>query len=94
MKDYKEIPIKYICYILKIHDKDIFKVGITNRLKARMRNLRVSMYEDVDCVNEYEFNDRQEALNCERMIKKESEKWRIKGEWYTRIEKIEKLKSE
>jgi predicted GIY-YIG superfamily endonuclease len=88
MKDYQKMDVKNICYILKINDKEIYKVGVTNKLKARLRNLRVSIYEDVECVNEYEFKSRKDALECERNLKKNNKEHRIKGEWYSKNPKI------
>ena len=85
MRDYNKIPIEYVCYILKIHDKDIYKVGISNKLKARMRNLRVSFYENVECVNEFEFATRKEALEYEKALKENNQQYHIKGEWFSQI---------
>ena len=88
MKDYNKIPISYVCYILKIDDKEIYKIGMSNKLKARMRNLRVSFYENINCIKTFEFPCRKEALEFEKQLKIDSHEYHIRGEWYYHINSI------
>ncbi len=85
MKDYYRIPINFQVYIIKIKNKPIYKVGVSNKLKARLRNLKVSIYEEFDILYVFPHNTRQEARSHEQKIKLCNAIYRIRGEWYSNL---------
>ena len=81
MKDYNRIPVSYVCYILKIKDKEIYKVGRSNKLKCRLRNLKVSLYEEFCVLHQFEHATHNEAVIHERLLKTINAPNKIRGEW-------------
>lgn len=92
-KYYQNIPNEYCIYFIKIENKNIFKIGRTNKFKIRLKNLKVSLYEKFS----YEILKcccRESSIKKEKFLKKELECYNIIGEWYDcNIEIIDNLKS-
>ena len=63
---YSQIPNEHVVYILKIKDKEIYKIGYTNKLSIRLRNLSVSLYEQFDVIKTFRFNTRKESQDAEK----------------------------
>lgn len=79
---YRKFEERHTIYILKIQDKNIFKIGRTNKLYWRLKNIRVSLYENSDIYELIDCCCKQNALKKENFVKSQLEKYRLRGEWY------------
>ena len=83
LKRYHEIEKdNFTVYILKIENKNVFKVGKTNRLKYRLINLRQALYENVDIYRLISCPDSNSAISLERKIQHMLKEYRIRREWF------------
>jgi len=79
---YDSIPHEWVIYIIKIKDKDIYKIGRSSKIKYRIRNLRVSIYEDFE-FDVIKMCCRESSIKKERYIKEKLQEFRInKSEWF------------
>jgi len=75
---------EYVVYILKIVDKNIYKIGKTNSLKHRLINLKQSIYEEIVIHSVISCQTNTEALLKEKWLQHQLESYRIpsKKEWF------------
>ena len=81
-KYHNETENQYIVYIIKIQDKNIWKIGKTNKLKYRMINLKQSLYEDFEIYRTIQRGNNEDALKLERYLKRELHSFNIRREWF------------
>lgn len=79
---HNETENQYIVYIINIKDKNIWKIGKTNKLKYRLVNLKQSLYEEFEIYKTIRRDNNEDALKLERYIKKELQTYNIRGEWF------------
>jgi len=79
---HNETENQYIVYIIKIQDKNIWKIGKTNKLKYRLINLKQSLYEDFDIYKTIRRDNNEDALKLEGDLKKELQHFNIRREWF------------
>ena len=72
----------YHLYVIKIKDKDIYKIGKTNKIKYRLINLRQSLYEEFDIIHLIDCNNNENSLFLERKLHKQLLQYNKKREWY------------
>lgn len=79
---HNETENQYIVYIINIKDKNIWKIGKTNKLKYRLVNLKQSLYEEFEIYKTIRRDNNEDVLKLERYIKKELQTYNIRGEWF------------
>jgi hypothetical protein len=72
----------YNLYVIKIKNKNIYKIGKTNKIKYRLINLRQSLYEDFDIIHLIDCNTNDKVLYLERKLKKKLLEYNLIREWY------------
>ena len=82
LKCYYSKPVEHVVYILKITDKDIYKVGKSKRLTHRLYNLKQSLYEPFEVFQLLKFEDAFECSNTEASVKELLKPYNIRGEWF------------
>jgi hypothetical protein len=79
---HNETENQYIVYIINIKDKNIWKIGKTNKLKYRLVNLKQSLYEEFEIYKTIRRDNNEDVLKLERYIKKKLQSYNIRGEWF------------
>jgi hypothetical protein len=84
---YHEIDPNFCCYILKIKDQDLFRIGSTNKLQFRIYNLSQALPFQFFIYRVFHFPTRQQARQFENMLHTIFKKANnhIKHSWYKSI---------
>lgn len=70
---------KNCIYILVEKNKGGFKIGVTNDLKKRIRNIQTGNSDNIYC---YYYQERDDAYYVETLVKKAFKKYNTHGEWF------------
>ena len=79
---YQSSPIEYVVYVMRIKGKNIFKIGQTNRLKHRLRNLLQGIYEPCHIFCTITTSSNVHARMVEKSLHGVMEEYRLMREWY------------
>ena len=84
---YQELDEQHCCYILKIKDMPLYRIGSSNRLQYRIYNLSQSLPFDFYVYRVFHFPNRIEARKWEDslhdILKKAN--CHVRGSWYNSI---------
>lgn len=66
-------------YILVEKNKGGLKIGVTNDLKNRIKNIQTGNSDEIYC---YYYQERTDAYKIEQLVKKKFNKFKTNGEWF------------
>ena len=79
---YHQCPIKYVVYVVRIEGKNIFKIGSTNRLQHRLRNLLQGVYEPCHVFATIQVCCAEDARGVEKGLHGVMAQYRLRREWF------------
>ncbi len=83
----KHIRLKTMyVYLIKCMDKSGFiKVGMANNVESRMAALQIGCPYKLELIISIKCKSRRHAYNIENRIHKASKKYRVRGEWFSKV---------
>lgn len=70
-------------YLIRAGETDNYKIGISENIEGRIRNIQTSHYEVISIVCSIDFDTRFLALAVEEELHKEYNQFNTIGEWFT-----------
>src|SRR4051812_13185984 len=70
-------------YVLGIVGRKITKVGVSQNVEERTKKISGSMPDVAFCHHQINFLDRNSAMRIERIVHRQLEPFRLKGEWFS-----------
>jgi predicted GIY-YIG superfamily endonuclease len=64
-------------------NKGAVKIGVTNDLKNRIKNVQTGNDDEIYC---YYYQEREDAYKVETLVKKKFKKFNTNGEWFEGVE--------
>lgn len=80
-----------IIYILKVteEEKDIFKIGITNKIEKRLKNIRTGNHRKVELLFTEEISEGIKIRDLENWLHSVFGDTRLEGEWFSDLSEKE-----
>lgn len=78
-----ESDVHYLYFMIpRVEKPDRIKIGITDNLERRRKQIRASYGSDVVCFWSVGFSNREWARNMEKQFHQSFSRYRLSGEWF------------
>lgn len=74
-----------ILYVLEIKKLETYKIGVTDNLEKRIKQLQTGSPEEITVVNYFEYELPKQAFKIEKILHKKFKKHQTQGEWFKGI---------